>query len=83
MAIIGYFLIAERRLHRLLNIRLLGGVALTILVAGPWYALVGAETHGERFSVPFGKTTMWAGSCRPWKGIAGRFGTTSSRSLSA
>jgi 4-amino-4-deoxy-L-arabinose transferase-like glycosyltransferase len=46
MAIIGYFLIAERRLHRLLNVRLLGGVALTVLVAGPWYALVGAETHG-------------------------------------
>jgi 4-amino-4-deoxy-L-arabinose transferase-like glycosyltransferase len=46
MAIIGYFLIAERRLHRLLNLRLLGGIALTILVAGPWYALVGAETHG-------------------------------------
>jgi 4-amino-4-deoxy-L-arabinose transferase-like glycosyltransferase len=46
MAIIGYFLIAERRLHRLLNFRLLGGVALTIVVAGPWYALVGAETHG-------------------------------------
>jgi 4-amino-4-deoxy-L-arabinose transferase-like glycosyltransferase len=46
VAIAGYFLLAQRELHRLWDWRLLGGAALTILVAGPWYGLVAAETHG-------------------------------------
>lgn len=46
VAIVVYFLIAQRQLRRLWDWRLFGGAALVILVAGPWYALVGAETHG-------------------------------------
>jgi 4-amino-4-deoxy-L-arabinose transferase-like glycosyltransferase len=46
VAIVSYFLLAQRQLHRLWDARLLGGVALFVLVAGPWYALVGVETRG-------------------------------------
>lgn len=46
VAIVGYFLIAQRKLRRLWDWRILGGALCVILVAGPWYALVGAETHG-------------------------------------
>jgi 4-amino-4-deoxy-L-arabinose transferase-like glycosyltransferase len=45
-AVIGYYLLAQRELRRLFDARLLGGLLLVVLVAGPWYALVGAETHG-------------------------------------
>jgi 4-amino-4-deoxy-L-arabinose transferase-like glycosyltransferase len=45
-AIVSYFLLAQRELRRLWDWRSLGGVALTIVIAGPWYALVGAQTHG-------------------------------------
>jgi 4-amino-4-deoxy-L-arabinose transferase-like glycosyltransferase len=47
VAIVGYFLIAQRQLRRLWDWRILGGAFLVILVAGPWYGLVGAETHGK------------------------------------
>lgn len=46
VGIVGYFLIAERQLRRLFDVRILGGAAIAIVIAGPWYALVGAETHG-------------------------------------
>jgi 4-amino-4-deoxy-L-arabinose transferase-like glycosyltransferase len=36
-----------RELGRLLDHRLLWGLLLVLLVAGPWYALVAAETRGE------------------------------------
>ncbi len=46
VGIVVYFLIAQRQLRALCDVRLFGGVLVVILVAGPWYALVGAETHG-------------------------------------
>lgn len=46
VATVGYFLIAQKQLRRLIDVRILGGAALAIVIAGPWYALVGAETHG-------------------------------------
>src|SRR5690348_12087155 len=39
-AVIGYFLLAQRQLRRLLDARLLAGLLLVVLIAGPWYALV-------------------------------------------
>ena len=46
-AIGGYYFLAQRQGRRLLEPRLLLGLFLTILIAGPWYALVGAETRGR------------------------------------
>src|SRR5581483_2342618 len=44
--VIGYYLLAQRQLGRLLVRRVLWGLILLILVAGPWYILGGTETHG-------------------------------------
>lgn len=46
VATVSYFLLAQKQLRQLIDIRILGGAALAIVIAGPWYALVGAETHG-------------------------------------
>jgi 4-amino-4-deoxy-L-arabinose transferase-like glycosyltransferase len=46
LAIVTYFLLAQKQLWRLWDVRLFGGVALFILVAAPWYVLVSVETRG-------------------------------------
>jgi 4-amino-4-deoxy-L-arabinose transferase-like glycosyltransferase len=46
-AAVVLFLLWERRLRRLWDVRLLGGVLLFILVAAPWYVWVGVETKWE------------------------------------
>ena len=46
-AVIGYYFFAQRQARRLLDTQLFGGIALMLAVAGPWYALVGAETRGR------------------------------------
>jgi 4-amino-4-deoxy-L-arabinose transferase-like glycosyltransferase len=45
-AVIGYYFLARRETRRLFDMRLFAGLGLLILVAGPWYIRVGAETHG-------------------------------------
>ena len=47
MTVIGAFLIWTRQLRRLWNPSVLNAVLLFILVAGPWFALVGSETKGD------------------------------------
>ncbi len=69
-AVIGYFLLAQRELRRLLDVRLLGGLALLVLVAGPWYALVGAETRG-RFLRSFWQTENVGRFLAPMEGHSG------------
>jgi 4-amino-4-deoxy-L-arabinose transferase-like glycosyltransferase len=46
-AVIGYFLLARRELRRVFDRRLLIGFVGFLLVAAPWYVLVGVETRGE------------------------------------
>ncbi len=46
-AVAFLFLLWNRQLRRLADGRLLAGVLVFLLVAGPWYALVGVETKGE------------------------------------
>jgi 4-amino-4-deoxy-L-arabinose transferase-like glycosyltransferase len=46
-AIIGYYFVAQRQTNPLFDRRILIGLALALLTAGPWYALVGAETRGR------------------------------------
>src|SRR5207247_1540204 len=45
-AVIGYFLLARREVGRFLDRRALIGVAGFLLVAAPWYVLVGVVTRG-------------------------------------
>lgn len=52
---IGLFLIWERRLHDLLDFRLVGGLLLLAAVALPWYLYVGFETKWEFWRGFFGK----------------------------
>ena len=47
VAIVGGYFLAHRELRRLFDPRMIGGTAVWILVAIPWYALVTAETRGE------------------------------------
>jgi 4-amino-4-deoxy-L-arabinose transferase-like glycosyltransferase len=49
VCILGLFLIWERRLRLLLDVRLAGGLLLFALIAAPWYGLVGHETKWEFF----------------------------------
>jgi 4-amino-4-deoxy-L-arabinose transferase-like glycosyltransferase len=46
-AVVGLYLIWTRQVRRALSPRLLAGTLLFAAVALPWFALVGAETHGE------------------------------------
>jgi 4-amino-4-deoxy-L-arabinose transferase-like glycosyltransferase len=46
-AVIGLYLLWTRQVRRALSPRLLTGTFLFAGVALPWFALVGAETHGE------------------------------------
>lgn len=46
-AVIGLYLLASGQLRRLLDGRLLLGLLAFLLVAGPWYGWVGAETKGQ------------------------------------
>src|SRR5262249_5078237 len=45
--VIGLYLLWQRQLRRLFDCRLLLGVLAFLLVAAPWYALIGVETRGE------------------------------------
>src|SRR5207247_6181605 len=45
-AVIGYFLLARREMRRAFDRRALIGLAGFVLVAAPWYVLVGVETRG-------------------------------------
>jgi 4-amino-4-deoxy-L-arabinose transferase-like glycosyltransferase len=45
-AVIGYFLLARREVGRLLDRRALIGITGFLVVAAPWYVLVGVETRG-------------------------------------
>jgi 4-amino-4-deoxy-L-arabinose transferase-like glycosyltransferase len=47
LAVVGLFLLWERRLGLLWDARLIGGGAVFVLVAGPWYGWVTAETKGQ------------------------------------
>jgi 4-amino-4-deoxy-L-arabinose transferase-like glycosyltransferase len=46
-AVVGYFLLARRESYRLFDRRLAVGVVVFLLVAAPWYVLVGVETRGR------------------------------------
>ena len=48
-AVIGLFLLWSGQLRRLFRPSLVGGILLFVLVAGPWYAWVIADTRGEFF----------------------------------
>jgi 4-amino-4-deoxy-L-arabinose transferase-like glycosyltransferase len=45
-AVLGLYLLWTRQFRRIFTLRLLAGTLLFIGVAGPWFALVGSETHG-------------------------------------
>jgi 4-amino-4-deoxy-L-arabinose transferase-like glycosyltransferase len=69
-AIIGYYFLARRQGRRLLDVRLLAGIGLTLVIAGPWYALVGAETRG-RFLRAFWETENVGRFLAPMEGHSG------------
>jgi len=46
-AVLGLYLLWTRQIRRMVSPRILAGTLLFIGVAVPWFALVGAETHGE------------------------------------
>lgn len=69
-AIIGYYFLAQRQLRRLFDPRLLLGLGVTIAIAGPWYALVGAETRG-RFLKTFWQMENVGRFLAPMDGHAG------------
>jgi 4-amino-4-deoxy-L-arabinose transferase-like glycosyltransferase len=50
MAVGGFFLLWSRQLRRLASVWLLLGTLAFILVAGPWYVMVGVETKAEFLS---------------------------------
>ncbi len=68
--VIGYYFVARRQARRLLDVRLLAGLGLTLLIAGPWYALVGAETRG-RFLRAFWETENVGRFLAPMEGHSG------------
>lgn len=45
--VVGVFLLWTRQLRRLGNLGILQAALLFLLVAGPWFALVGSETKGD------------------------------------
>ena len=47
VTVVGIFLLWVRQLRRLRDPSVLNAVLLFILVAGPWFALVGSETKGD------------------------------------
>lgn len=47
LLVIGSYFLIQWELRRLFDRRMLAGIAIWILVAIPWYALVTAETRGE------------------------------------
>jgi 4-amino-4-deoxy-L-arabinose transferase-like glycosyltransferase len=69
-AIGGYYFLAQRQARRLLEPRLLLGLLLVILIAGPWYALVGAETRG-RFLKSFWENEHVGRFLAPMEGHSG------------
>jgi 4-amino-4-deoxy-L-arabinose transferase-like glycosyltransferase len=69
-AVIGYFFLARRQARRLLDVRLLAGIGITLLIAGPWYALVGAETRGK-FLQAFWETENVGRFLAPMEGHSG------------
>ncbi|HEY1381039.1 MAG TPA: glycosyltransferase family 39 protein, partial [Gemmataceae bacterium] len=69
-AIVGYYFLAGRQGRRLLDARLLWGLGLVVLIAGPWYALVGAETRG-RFLKAFWQTENIGRFLTPMEGHSG------------
>jgi 4-amino-4-deoxy-L-arabinose transferase-like glycosyltransferase len=69
-AIVGYFFLAQRQGRRLLDPRLLAALFLVVLIAGPWYALVGAETRG-RFLRSFWETENVGRFLAPMEGHSG------------
>jgi 4-amino-4-deoxy-L-arabinose transferase-like glycosyltransferase len=69
-AIIGYYFLAQRQVRRLFDARLLLGLGLTVAIAGPWYALVGAETRG-RFLKTFWQMENVGRFLAPMDGHAG------------
>lgn len=73
MAIIGYYFLAQRQLTRIFDRRLMIGLALMILIAGPWYALVGAETRG-RFITSFWQNENVGRFLKPKEGHWGPIG---------
>lgn len=73
LAIIGYYFLAQRQLTRIFDRRLVIGLALMILIAGPWYALVGAETRG-RFITSFWQNENVGRFLKPKEGHWGPVG---------
>jgi 4-amino-4-deoxy-L-arabinose transferase-like glycosyltransferase len=69
-AIVGYYFLAGRQGRRLLDRRLLLGLMLVVAIAGPWYALVGAETRG-RFLKSFWETENVGRFLAPMEGHSG------------
>ncbi|OWK45382.1 ArnT family glycosyltransferase [Fimbriiglobus ruber] len=53
--VIVLYLAWNRELYRALDWKLLAGILVFFLVAGPWYGLVAAETRGEWTRTFFGK----------------------------
>jgi 4-amino-4-deoxy-L-arabinose transferase-like glycosyltransferase len=52
------YLVWNREARRLLDRKLLVGAAAFVLVAGPWYAFVAADTRGEWARVFFGRENL-------------------------
>jgi 4-amino-4-deoxy-L-arabinose transferase-like glycosyltransferase len=69
-AIFGYYFLAQRQARRLLDHRIAAGLFLMLLIAAPWYILVGAETHG-RFLKTFWQTENVGRFMSPMEGHSG------------
>ncbi len=72
VAVINLFLLWSRQLRRSLHPQMLVGVLLWILVAVPWFALVGAETKGEFLRGFFVTHNFWR-AARAMEGHGGPF----------
>jgi 4-amino-4-deoxy-L-arabinose transferase-like glycosyltransferase len=70
VAVIGYFLLARRELRRAFDRRALIGLVGFLLVAAPWYVLVGVETRGA-FLRSFWRTENVGRFAAPMEGHGG------------